>query len=153
MAVTRDDENGRSTRTEQLLKRLTHQTDESREERRIISESMAEFSSDSKAASAKAKTRAIKRGADSKTRTRRKARGAHPVPPPDPRAARLGRVAKLLQKINEETAAVPANMDASTADAKLKTRTAAALKATDVAKKHLAELKTEAEKRIKRIGR
>ena len=72
MPVHRDDDAERQTRTQELLKRLRHQADVSKEERRIVSESMAEHSADAKRESARARRSAVRRGANTRKRTSRK---------------------------------------------------------------------------------
>ena len=72
MAVSRDDDAGRVTRTQELLRRLRHQADVSKEERRVVSESMAERAVEAKRRGARAMSSATKRSADTSRRIGRK---------------------------------------------------------------------------------
>lgn len=72
MAVSRDDDAGRVTRTQELLRRVRHQADVSKEERRVVSESMAERAAEAKRRGARAMRSATKRSADTSKRIGRK---------------------------------------------------------------------------------
>lgn len=74
MAVTPEDEDALLSQSKDMLRRLRVQADLTKEERRVVSESMAEHSKEMKQYSVTAKDRALDRSAESSKRVSRKVR-------------------------------------------------------------------------------
>jgi hypothetical protein len=72
--VAGEDDTLAHTRTEELLQQLRFQAEVSKEERRVVSESMATHSAEAKIESAGARIRATKRLTDTRSRVGRKKR-------------------------------------------------------------------------------
>jgi len=71
MAVTRDDDDERKARAEEASRRFRKEADASKEERRVISESLAQRAGQRKRAAENAQTRADGIDTASRKRTRR----------------------------------------------------------------------------------
>ena len=72
MPLTRDDNPERKARADELLRRLRKQTDASREERRVIAESLSKSAAHRQADAESADSRAMQRQAETLARTSRK---------------------------------------------------------------------------------